>query len=89
VGPTVRLDAVDRSIEPFALPTQLSHVISLSDINRSEWPRGLRQEMSSPAQTLGLWVRIPLEAWMFVCVYFCVFSCDGLIPRPKSSADCV
>jgi hypothetical protein len=35
---------------------------------RSQWP---------PAQTLGSWSRIPLEAWMSVCVYsvfvlFCV-----------------
>jgi hypothetical protein len=32
---------------------------------RSQWPRGLRHELSSPAQTLGSWVRIPPEA----CVY--------------------
>jgi hypothetical protein len=25
--------------------------------------------LSSPAQTLGSWVWIPLKAWMFVCVY--------------------
>jgi hypothetical protein len=35
----------------------------------SQWPCGLRHEMSSPAWALGSWVRIPLEAWMFVCVY--------------------
>jgi hypothetical protein len=44
---------------------------------RSQWPRGLRHELSSLARTLGSWVRIPLEAWMSVCVYsvfvlFCV-----------------
>jgi hypothetical protein len=34
--------------------------------------------MSSPAWTLGSWVRIPLEAWMFVCVYSVfVLSCVG------------
>jgi hypothetical protein len=34
--------------------------------------------MSSPAWTLGSWVRIPLEAWMFVCVYSVfVLSCAG------------
>jgi hypothetical protein len=43
----------------------------------SEWPRGLRHESSSPTRTLGSWVRIPLEAWMSLCVYsvfisFCV-----------------
>jgi hypothetical protein len=27
-------------------------------------------DSSSHARTLGSWVRIPLEAWMFVCVYF-------------------
>jgi hypothetical protein len=27
---------------------------------RSQWPRNLRHEHSSPAQTLGSWVRIPL-----------------------------
>jgi hypothetical protein len=35
---------------------------------RSQWSRGLRHEMSSPAQTLGSWVRITLEAWMSVRV---------------------
>jgi hypothetical protein len=41
----------------------------LAVMHRSQWSRGLRHEMSSPAWTLGSWVRIPLEAWMFVCVY--------------------
>jgi hypothetical protein len=46
-------------------------------ISRSQWLCGLRHELSSLAQTLGSWVRIPLEAWMHVCVYsvfllFCV-----------------
>jgi hypothetical protein len=41
---------------------------------RSEWQRGLRHELSSPARTLGSWVRIPLKAWMSVRVYsLCVF----------------
>jgi hypothetical protein len=38
-------------------------------ICRSQWPRGLSHELSSPARTLGSWVGIPLEAWMSVCVY--------------------
>jgi hypothetical protein len=38
---------------------------------KSQWLRGLRHEMSSPA-------RIPLEAWMFVSVYSVfVLSCVG------------
>jgi hypothetical protein len=36
---------------------------------RSQWPHVLRHELSSPARTLGSWVRIPLKAQMFVCVY--------------------
>ena len=38
---------------------------------------------------LGLRVRIPPEAWMFVCCERCVLSdrglCDGLITRPEES----
>jgi hypothetical protein len=33
-----------------------------------QWPRGLRHELSSPAQTLKSSFRIPLEAWMFMCI---------------------
>jgi hypothetical protein len=33
----------------------------------NQWPRGVRHELSSLARMLGLWVRIPLKAWMFVC----------------------
>jgi hypothetical protein len=45
--------------------------------SRSQWPRRVKHELSSPAQILGSWFRISLEAWMFVCVYsvlvlFCV-----------------
>jgi hypothetical protein len=41
-------------------------------------PHGLRHEMSSPARTLGSWVRIPLKAWKFVCIYsLAVLSCVG------------
>jgi hypothetical protein len=39
------------------------------------WPRGLKDEISSPAQRSGSWVRIPLEAWMFAFVF--VLSCVG------------
>jgi hypothetical protein len=47
-----------------------------NSISRSQWPRGLRHELSSLARTLGLWVRIPLRAWMSVCIYSVfVLSC--------------
>jgi hypothetical protein len=37
--------------------------------SRSQWPHGLRQQVSSPAGTLGSCVRSPLKAWTPVCVY--------------------
>jgi hypothetical protein len=45
----------------------------------SLWPHSLRHELSSPAQTLGSWVRIPLEALMSVFVYsvFMLFCSAG------------
>ena len=57
-------------------------------IRRSQWPRGLRRR-SAAARPLRLWVRIPPEAWMFVCCECCVLSgrglCDGLITRREES----
>jgi len=44
---------------------------------RSQWPRGLRRS-SAAARLLGLWVRIPLGAWMFVCCECCMLSVRGL-----------
>jgi hypothetical protein len=41
------------------------------------WPRGLTHEHSSPARTLGSWIRIPLEAWMTVCVCVRSILCAG------------
>jgi hypothetical protein len=53
-------------------------IYRLQRYSRSQWPRSLRHEMSSPTRTLGSWVRNPLKAWMSVCV--CspfVLSCVG------------
>jgi hypothetical protein len=36
---------------------------------RSQWPRGLRHELSSLALTLGSLVQIPIKACISVCVY--------------------
>jgi hypothetical protein len=58
---------------------------------RSQWPRGLRQVLSSAARTLGSQVRILLGAWMFVCVFLCYVvlcryrPCAGLIRPAKES----
>jgi hypothetical protein len=55
---------------------------------RSQWPCGIRCG-SAAARLLGLWVRIPPEAWMSVSCECCVLSgrglCDGLVPRPEKS----
>jgi hypothetical protein len=50
--------------------------LSNAENRRSQWPRDQRQELFSPAQTLGSWVRIPLEAWTFAFNLF-VLSCTG------------
>jgi hypothetical protein len=58
-----------------ATATGLWNVIFFS---LSQWPRGLRHELSPPAQTLGSWVPIPLDVWTPVCVYsVCVVLCAG------------
>jgi hypothetical protein len=38
-------------------------------LSLSQWPRGLSNEVSSLARTLGSLVQIPLEVLMFVCIY--------------------
>jgi hypothetical protein len=60
----------------------------------SQWSRGLRHEMSSAAQTLGSWVRIPFEGWMSVHVSSVfVLSCvgiglaTGMITRPRGPSN--
>ena len=64
-------------------------VTSLNSFNRrSQWPHGLRRR-SATARLLRSWVRIPPEAWMFVCCKCCVLSgrgiCDELITRLEES----
>ena len=62
--------------------------LTFSSIRRSQWPRGLRRR-SAAARLLGLWVPIPLGAWMCVCCECCVLSgrglCNELITRPEES----
>jgi hypothetical protein len=48
------------------------------NLYRSQCPRGLKHDLSSLARSLGSWVRIPLNAWMTVCVYSVfMLSCVG------------
>jgi hypothetical protein len=66
-------------------------ILHISSLGRSQWPPGIRHELSSPAQTLRSWVRIPLKARIFVCAFIlCLccsvyrLPCDGLICRLRS-----
>jgi hypothetical protein len=40
---------------------------------RSQWPRGLRHELSSPAPTLRSWDRIPLRHGCLCVRFFCFY----------------
>jgi hypothetical protein len=40
---------------------------------RSQWPHSLKHGMSSPVETLGSWVRIPLKAWMSAFILFVLY----------------
>jgi hypothetical protein len=52
------------------------------------WPRGLKLRAAA-ARLLGLWVRIPPEAWMLLSCECCVLPgrglCVGLITPPEES----
>jgi hypothetical protein len=56
--------------------------------SRSRWPRGLRC-WSAAFRVLGLWVRIPMGAWISVSFECCMLSswglCDGPITLPEES----
>jgi hypothetical protein len=78
--------------KPFHRTNLILCKISFSEhlAGRSQYPCSLRHELSSPAQTLEPWIRIPLEAWMSVlCVFILCVPCDGLITCPRSRTDCV
>jgi hypothetical protein len=46
------------------------HLLVKTVEDRSHYTRGLRCKLSSPAQTLGSWVRFELEPWMFAFILF-------------------
>jgi hypothetical protein len=62
----------------FTLVPCLAYYSTLKMEDRSHWPSSLRHELSSLAGTLGSWVRIPLKAWMSVCVYSVFVLGSGL-----------
>jgi hypothetical protein len=67
---------------------------SITTICRSQWPRCLRHELSSPARTLGSWFESHSSYW-YLCVFILRFCCpvctqrasDGLIPCLRSLTD--
>ena len=85
--PPISLHSVDRA--RFILIAKL--IISCDyeeNWGRSQWQRGLRSG-SAAARLLRVRVRIPPEAWMFVCCECCVLlgrgHCVGLITRLEES----
>jgi hypothetical protein len=73
----------DMSLRNVGLTSNWLHGVISQEIvqysrGRSQWPRRLKDELSSAAWTLESWVRISLEALLSVCVYFiCVVLCVG------------
>jgi hypothetical protein len=66
-------------------------VFALNINGQSQWPRGLRRR-STAARLLRSSVRIPPEAWMFVCCVCCVcqveVSATGWSLVQRSPTDC-
>jgi hypothetical protein len=56
---------------------------------RTQWPRGLRYELSSLARTLGSWVRIPLKAWIsaIIMCLCCPVYVAALLPADPPSKE--
>ena len=69
---------------PYTNKCTFYHVLN----SLAQWPSGLRRE-SAADRLLGLRVRIPPGAWMFVRFACCVLLgrclCDGPIPRSEES----
>jgi hypothetical protein len=64
----------------YTQPWTMSIIISVNWISyrRSQWQRGLRHEMSSPARTLGSWVWIPLRHGCLSAFILCLCVGSGL-----------
>jgi hypothetical protein len=44
------------------------HMYVLMIMGTKFYSSGSKHELSSPAQALGLWLRIPFEAWLFAFI---------------------
>jgi hypothetical protein len=62
----------------------LMYCCSILFMSRSQWPRGLRHELSSPAPTLRSWVRIPLRHGC-LCVFCVRFFCFYVVSNETAS----
>jgi hypothetical protein len=61
-----------------SLSLEREYNIGKVTVSLSQWPPGLRREISSLTRKLGSWVWIPLKAWMSVCAYSVfMLSCVG------------
>jgi hypothetical protein len=87
--PHLHLGFVSASLFPTltleTYPTKLNFFILIEE-RRSQWPRGLGYELSLPAPALRSWVRIPLEAWMFVCVLCAFILCLPSVEAGKNTS---
>jgi hypothetical protein len=61
-----------------------SNYSSQQPISRSQWTRGLRHELPSPAPTLRSWVRIPLRHGC-LCVFCVRFFCFYIVSNETAS----
>jgi hypothetical protein len=57
---------------------------SIDSVSRSQWPRGLRHELSSPAPTLRSWIRIPLRHGC-LCVFCVRCFCFYIVSKETAS----
>jgi hypothetical protein len=65
-----RIKILKRRPRPKKGPQSHNNNNNMKQADRS-LPRGLRHKLSSPTQTLGSWVWIPLDVWMFAFILFC------------------
>ena len=86
--PTLIENRVFEKICTFSPDGRLLIPSCAGQLNCLYWPSGLRRG-SAASRLLGLRVRIPPGAWIFICCDCCVLSgrslCEELITRPEES----